>query len=378
MTDLDFAWLRAQQGPMEAQLRALVETSSHTADKPGVDAAGRRLTDVIPLSCRRVESARFGDHLFFDAGGGASQGGVVLVGHHDTVFPREVFSGYVEDGEVARGPGVLDMKGGLVVIAFALQQLERWGLLARVPLTLAVVADEEVGSPESAAHLREAARGASAGLVFEAGRVGDAIITQRKGTLAAVATATGRAAHAGNAHHEGANAIWAMARFIDRAQSLTDHPRGVTVNVGRVQGGVSKNTVPDRCDAWLDGRFVAVDDGAWLTAQLRDAAAGAAVDGATVALDGGVARNPLVRTVESAALRDAYGAAQHASGLGDRESDRVGGGSDASTLADVGVPAIDGLGPRGRGFHTLDEQVERASLVPKAEALVRFLAGRAR
>lgn len=370
------AWLRGQRAAMEERLGALVEASSHTLDKAGVDAAGRVFEAMVPLPCRRVESARYGDHLVFESARAPGEGGVVLVGHHDTVFPREVFSGWRVEGDLGFGPGALDMKGGLVVIAFALQALGRAGLLARCPLALAVVSDEEVGSPESAAHLRALARGADCALVFEAGRAGDRIITQRKGTGAVTVTATGRAAHAGNAHHEGASAIRAMARFIEGAESLTDYARGTTVNVGRVEGGIGKNTVPERCVAEVDLRFTSGAEAAALMGRLGELAASSAIPGTRLALEGGVARNPLSRTDLSAALCDAYNRCQEDAGLSAGEAGLEGGGSDAATTADEGVPSIDGLGPRGRGFHTRDERVELTSLVPKAEALLRFLASR--
>jgi glutamate carboxypeptidase len=360
---------------MEALLRGLVEVSSHTRDAAGVEAAGEVLRAAVPLACRAVRGERYGASLFFDGARPAGDGGVVLVGHHDTVFPREAFTGYRSEGDEAFGPGVLDMKGGLVVMAFALRALDRVGALDRLPLTMASVGDEEAGSPESAPWLAAAARGAAVALVFEAGRAGDAIVTRRKGTLAMTARATGRAAHAGNAHAQGASAIRAMARFIDGAEGLTDYARGLTVNVGTVRGGTSKNTVPADCVAELDGRFERSSDGADLVARLQSLVNLSLVPGTSLALSGGVARSPLERTDASAAWMARYADCQRAAGLGAAEAPAQGGGSDASTTAAAGVPSLDGLGPRGSGFHTLDERVELDSLAPKCEALVRFLLG---
>lgn len=366
---------RGYKKGMQALLRELVEISSHTGDKAGCDRVRDVLIRAIPLRAEVSASARFGDHLFFHGPRPAREGGVILVGHHDTVFPAGKFAGYRDDGAIARGPGVVDMKGGLVVIAFAVRALAERGLLERVPLSVAIVADEEVGSPESAPLLRAAATGARAALVFETGRAGDAIITRRKGTAALQVVFHGTAAHAGAAHDRGANAIWALARFVDAAQKLTDYARGITVNVGKVAGGIGKNTVPDRAEADVDFRFVTRPDGEWLLARLREAAAQAAteVPGTRVEVGGGIGRTPLERTAASAALYESYAACQSAAGLGTAESPLVGGGSDASTCADAGVPSIDGLGPRGSGFHTLDEQVELATLEPKTRALVRYI-----
>jgi glutamate carboxypeptidase len=271
---------------------------------------------------------------------------------------------------------VLDMKGGLVVVAFALRALaETVGLDRVAPVRLVIVADEEVGSPEGQAIIRRATSGAQGALVFEAGRKADLVITRRKGTGAMTAIAHGKAAHAGNAHAEGANAIWALARFVDLAQRCTDYARGVTVNVGTISGGTSKNTVPDRAEAKLDLRFESVADGERLVASLREAAEEAArtVPGTRLELEGGIARQPLERTTESVRLLEAYGEAARAVGLGSGEAPLIGGGSDASTTSAVGIASIDGLGPRGSGFHTKDELIEVATLVPKAQALARFL-----
>lgn len=372
--------LRRRADDLPRLTRAWVEVNSYTENVPGVNRVGEMLREAFALPSLAVEvirSERYGDHLVWrTAAAGAP---ILLVGHHDTVFPPGHFEGWREGGDGrAVGPGALDMKGGLAVIWGALQALDAVGALARLPLAVVCVSDEEVGSPDSRPHLERLARGAACALVFESGRAGDAIVTRRRGTGAVVATASGRAAHAGNAHRDGANAIWALARFIDAAQTLTDYGRGRTVNVGLVGGGTSKNTVPDRAECTLDLRFETSEDARALVDGLHAAAAAAAqaVPGTSIALSGGPRRLPLERTEATAALYAEYAACQRAAGLGDAESPLVGGGSDANTVGAVGVPAIDGLGPRGAGFHTTSEWVDLASFAPKAEALLRFLWGR--
>ena len=279
-------------------------------------------------------------------------------------------------GGRAVGPGALDMKGGLAVIHAALAALEAAGLLAGLPLAVVCVSEEEVGSPTSKPHLERVAKDAQCALVFESGRAGDAIITRRKGVGAMTVVAHGKAAHAGNNHKDGANAIWALSRFVVAAQQLTDYARGVTVNVGEFHGGTSKNTVPERAECKLDLRYETVADAEALVANLRAASDAVAIPGVRLEVSGGANRLPLERTPASAALRDEYAACARASGLGDGEAALLGGGSDANTVAPLGVPAIDGLGPRGAGFHTTTEYVELDTFVPKCEALVRFLWGR--
>lgn len=373
-------WLEGRLLRMEEALASLVEVNSFTDNREGGNQVGALLRDLFRLEGLRgrvVQSQRYADHLVFESDGRPDLRPVALIGHLDTVFPPGKFEGYRKDGALRRGPGVLDMKGGLVVIASALQALaETSGLGALPPLRVVIVSDEEVGSPEGKDVIREVVGGAQAALVFESGRTNDAIITRRKGTGAVTLKAYGRAAHAGNAHHEGANAIWALALAIDRVQRLTDYERGLTVNVGKVWGGQGKNTVPDRAEALVDIRFNTRADGEALIARFREAALAAQqeVAGTRIEIEGGIARDPLERTEESVRLMEAYGAFALASGLQFQEAGLIGGGSDASTSSAMGIPSIDGLGPRGKGFHTVDEYIEVDSLIPKAQALARYLA----
>jgi glutamate carboxypeptidase len=369
------AWLEASRPAIEGLVAELVLLDSHTGDAAGVG----RLVEVLELelgalgfTTARIEAPPWGPHLSFRGPGPGAP--VFLVGHTDTVFPPGTFSGWrVEEG-FGHGPGAFDMKGGLAVMLFGLAAAHRAGLLSRVPVAGLLVSDEEVGSPSSQPHLRRLAAGARAALVFESGRAGDLLVTRRKGTAAVHVAATGVAAHAGNAYRQGKNAIWALARFVDLAQRLTDHERGVTVNVGTIRGGSSKNTVPERAECEVDLRFLTEPDGERLVEALRAACAEAAVEGTRLELTRSSWRAPLARTEASGALAAAYGACQRQCGLSSGESPLVGGGSDGCTTGAMGIPTIDGLGPSGAGFHTREERVELGSLVPKAQALLRYLA----
>jgi glutamate carboxypeptidase len=381
------ARLEDREGAMLAEIEQLCVVNSFTDNVAGGQQVGEILADLcgaIPgLWARRIESesGRYAPHWLFGtrAAEASAEGAVAIVGHLDTVFPPGTFEGFRYDGALARGPGVLDMKGGLVVAIEALRALARAGQLEGIKVVLAIVSDEEVGSPEGRALLQRELRGAACALVLEAGRKGDAVITSRKGTAGVSAKSSGRAAHAGNAHAEGANAIWALARFVDMAQGLTDYERGVTVNVGKFTGGHGKNTVPDAAEALLDFRFITTRDGEAMMEALRDAArrAAEAVPGTRIEISGGIARMPLERTPANIALYEEYAQYAMIAGLGHAEAPLVGGGSDASSTSEIGIPSIDGLGPRGSGFHTREELIETATLVPKAEAIARFLLGRA-
>jgi glutamate carboxypeptidase len=243
-----------------------------------------------------------------------------------------------------------------------------------MPIALVSVGDEEIGSPGSRELLESLGRGCKGALVFEAGRAEDRIITRRKGTGGLTVTVRGRAAHAGNNHADGINAIAAVAQLVTRLVALTDYDRGITVNVGMIGGGDARNTVPAHASCEVDLRFLRVEDGHALVSDIDRAARAVAADtGAEFTLKGGVRRPPLERTDASAELCRLYGECAKTQGLGHDEADLIGGGSDASTLGALGVPSIDGLGPRGRGFHTHDEFIEWPTVVPRIKALVATL-----
>src|SRR5215475_15608588 len=162
-------------GEMLALTRRWVEVNSFTENVAGVNAVGAMLREAFALPslrCTPIESGHegFGDHLVWRTPAAASAAPIVLIGHHDTVFPPGHFEGWREDGGRATGPGALDMKGGLSVIRGALAALDEVGGLADLPLVVVCVADEEVGSPSSQPHLQALARGAACVLVFESGR----------------------------------------------------------------------------------------------------------------------------------------------------------------------------------------------------------------
>jgi glutamate carboxypeptidase len=356
-------------------LERWVEINSFTENLVGVNRMADALeADFAPLHLlfARHRGDGLGDHLVWrtPAWDRLPDRRVLLVGHHDTVFPPGTFETFERDGDRVRGPGALDMKGGLLVVRTAFLALAEVGALDDVPVALITVADEEIGSPTSRELIEELARGARAGLVLESGRRDDSIVTRRKGTGSIKVRARGKAAHAGNAHADGVNAIWGLARLIDRLQNLTDYDRGITINVGLVAGGEAKNTVPAQAECGVDIRFVHAVDGTDLVGAIDQAARSVSSEsGVTFSLEGGVRRPPLERSDSSGALYRLYAESARRFGLGGAESGLVGGGSDANTISAIGVPVIDGLGPRGAGFHTHDEYIELSTIVPRAQAL---------
>lgn len=384
-------------------LRRLVDQPSHTLAKDDVEAAARILdaeAEALGLVIERVADPRgkFADHRVYRTPATRDEDRtLVLVGHVDTVYPRSM--GFLrmtrddgpagpETGDAIRGPGVLDMKSGLTAMLFALRALraaepELW---ARLRLRLVCVSDEEVGSPSSAALYERLAPRLSAGLVFESGRVGDRIVTSRAGSGSFELVVRGRAAHAGNQHAQGINAIAVLARLVLAAEAITDYARGILVNVGIVSGGTAKNTVPDEARCVIDCRFLTVADAQEVVARMRALAADPFGDEpnvperlreAKVELHGGIARPPMEVIEGTQALRLRYEAHAAAAGLQVGEAPRQGGGSDANLLAPLGVPCIDGLGPAGEHFHNPAEWSSLASLRRRTQALACLLADEA-
>ncbi len=392
---LDAAVARAFEAEQVPFFARLVEAPSHTHAREDVEAAARLVeaeARSLGLAVERVPDpdGRFADHrVFASPAAGPADRGLLLVGHIDTVFPRSMGflhfrRGTGDEADLVFGPGTLDMKSGLSCILFALRAVAEVcpDFLERVPLRFLCNTDEEVGSPSSAPLVRRLAPLATRALVFEGGREADRIITRRKGGASFTVEVEGVAAHAGNEHDKGVNAILALAYVIPKIESWTDYGAGTTLNVGIVEGGTAKNTVPDRARCVVDARFTTMDEARRVERAMQDLAAdpfeGIAVPDrvrrARFRLSGGITRPPMEATEATQRLRRDYEVCAAAVGLGTGEAPLQGGGSDANLLAAEGVPVIDGLGPYGRHFHNPREFSSLSSLLRRTQALARFLA----
>lgn len=372
-------WITSRAAEIDAALGRLVEVNSFSGNQTSGNEVVTRLVELftIPgLTAQRVPSGRFADHLVFRSKGQRGEEPIALLGHSDTVFPPGTFEGYRVDGALRRGPGVYDMKGGLVSIAFALKAIASEGSIDTLPpLRIVIVSDEEVGSPEGGPLIRAFIGGAQACLVFEPGRKNDAIVTERQGTGSVICKAHGKAAHSGNNYWDGVSAIRTLSRFVDAAEALSDKTSGTIVNVGTFTGGTSKNTVPAEASAGVDLRFQTAADGEKLVERLRQVAntTASSVPGAKLEIEPGPMRPPMNKAAGVDELRSRYGKAARAVGLSGDEAPRQGGGSDGNTAAALGIPTIDALGPRGSGFHTSDECIEFETLIQRTRALAAFL-----
>ena len=257
------AWLAPRFDEMEALLRRLVDIDSNSFDKTGTDNVADAVIDVLAadgIAVERFPKQGFGDVLRAEVPGSGTNTYALMMGHRDTVFKKGTVAtrGYTRNGDMAFGPGVCDMKAGLVANIFTLRAIKAAGGLP-FPVVALFTADEEIGSPTGRSEIETAARGARAVFNTEPGRVSGNVVTGRKGGGSFHITITGRAAHSGVAHKEGASAIEALARKIVRLHALTNYDTGITTNVGIIKGGNNHNTVAPWAEAELDLRFVTLE-----------------------------------------------------------------------------------------------------------------------
>lgn len=350
-----------------AFIRQFVALESPSTDRPALDACGRWLAGELERAGARVErlpGAPTADHVLARWPGG--RGRVLLAGHFDTVWPvGQIARMPIEqrDGRLF-GPGVLDMKAGLSIGLLAARVIAGLaGDTARPQISLLATSDEEVGSATSRAAIERLAREHDAVLVLEPALPGGAVKTARKGVGEFEVVAHGVSSHAGADPGAGASAVRELARQILAIDALNDAARGVTVNVGVIDGGTRSNVVAERARALVDVRISRAEDAAAVDRAMR---ALAPVD-ARVRLDvrGGINRPPMVRTAGVARLYES--AREVAAAMGrDLAEGATGGASDGNFTAALGVPTLDGLGALGDGPHALHEHVVINELAPRA------------
>ena len=333
-----------------SDLDALLEVRKHL-EKLIVDRTG-----IEPFV---YETAGRHDVVKFSYGEGEEK--VVVVGHYDTVHPIGALP-YVIDGNKLKGPGVYDMKSGLVSAIWAIKAYQDLGIDPGKKIVCVFNGDEETGSKDSTEIIKENVKGAKAALVPEPCTAGGDLKTGRKGNMKFKVTIHGKAAHAGNAHQEGINALEEMAHEILFVQSLTDYAAGTTVNVGVAKGGTKVNVVPDTAVFDVDCRFKSMVE----RQRVIDAVCGiqTTVPGATVEVEFIDGKLPMEETEGNMALFAIAKACGDKLGLS-FASKFVGGGSDGNTISAMGIPTLDGLGAYGDHAHSPEEFLYIDQLIPR-------------
>jgi glutamate carboxypeptidase len=370
------AWLDTQYEPMVALLGALVDTDSGSQDKAGVDRAGQILQahlEARGVACEVTDHPTAG--FFLQAtvpAQGTANDHVLLLGHRDTVFPTGTAKArpFRVEGKLAFGPGVSDMKAGLVMNAFVLEAFARAGGAA-LPLVGLFTSDEEIASPASRPVIEAAARGARAVFNAEPGRAagpGGNVVSGRKGAMFLTVEVTGVPAHSGGAHDKGVSAIEELCRKVVQLHALTDYASGTTVNVGLIEGGVSINTVAPFAKARVDVRFTTVAAMAAAEAAVAKILETTHLAGTATRLASRAAFLPLEQTPANRALFEHYAAAAADLGLS-IGGEYTGGSADSGYTSAIGAPTLCGTGPIGARAHTPDEFCDLDSMPVRAKAL---------
>jgi glutamate carboxypeptidase len=373
LADAVQAYLRAHTKQMLATLAALVRTESPTGDPEAQAEVQDLLTRLLRMLGCRVQfvpgGPDSGGHLYARPAD-RPQGRPVqlLVGHCDTVWPRGTIDTmpFTVDGNEVRGPGVFDMKGGLVQLLFALAALQRTGAALPVVPIVFINSDEERGSPTSRRPLRRLARCAHRAFVLEPALGLDGRLkTARKGGGRFTVRIDGESAHAGLDPEGGSSAILELSHVVQRLHALSDPEAGISVNVGTIQGGTQPNVIADTSVAQVDVRVCTSEQARALERTIRTL--DATTPGTSLTVDGGFGRLPMNPSPAARRLWDRACEAARQLGI-ELDEGRSGGVSDANTISQY-TPTLDGLGPVGDGAHArhefcyVDKMVERSALL---------------
>ncbi len=383
VADRDLAALRARIAAAEpdllADLERLVNLDCGSYTREGVNEVASWTAGFLARLGGEVTrhadpAGALGDTVeavFRGAPGGPR---ALLVGHTDTVFPVGTAAERpfrLVDG-IATGPGVTDMKAGLLTLLYGLRAVLTDGALPFERVTVIANPDEEIGSPVSTAHVRRVASESDVAFVLECARANGDVVSARKGTVDYVVTITGRAAHAGVEPEKGRSAILEAAHQVVGLHALSGRWPGVTCNVGVVTGGTRPNVVAEGAVLEVDLRAVDRAGMEAATAAVQALAAAPTVPDVVVAAVEAGRHWPMEKLAHSQRL------VEHAQALAERLGFTVrdaatGGASDANTTAGMGVPTLDGLGPIGGLDHSPDEWLDAASIVPRTTLFAALL-----
>jgi len=358
-------------------IRDMVEIESPSDNKQAVDRVSALVASRFEGMGGRIRfhrTANFGNHLQVDFDSPHRAKPVLLLGHYDTVYPLGTLAQMpcrLEKGRLY-GPGVYDMKAGIALMMTAVDALRSsHGELPRA-VTVLLVSDEEVGSESSRVITEILAKKSAEVLVCEPsyGPRG-AVKTARKGIGEYLLKVTGKASHSGLDFEKGQSAIVELAAQIGKISTLVDLKRGLTLNVGTMQGGTRVNVVPAEASATIDVRIARIKDGKDIDKKLR--ALKPVNRKCKLQISGGLTRPPMERTK---GIADLYKKAVSISReLGWKlEEAAVGGGSDGNFTAGLGIPTLDGLGAVGEGAHSSHESIEVSTLPRRAALLAGLLA----
>jgi len=359
------------------ELRPLINVDCGTYTVEGIafiaNEIAAKYTAMNGWSIKQVDCGKAGIGLEVRNKPDAEDIDVLLLGHMDTVFPVGTAAErpMTTDAMKAYGPGVSDMKSGLLNVVYALRHIDQ-SVLDELSICVCMNPDEETGSLYSVDWIQTTAKQAKHVLVAEAARADGGLVKARKGMARYKMTFKGKAAHAGNEPENGRSAITEMANWILATNAMTNFESGTTLNVGVIAGGAGANIVPDLATAIVDVRFWDNSEYDHVDTALNGMTQTPFVDGVSIELTREAYKPSMVPTEQTQALMKLVeeSAQELAIKINWKEA---GGGSDANNTAILGVPTLDGLGPIGAGFHSADEYLLLESIEPRIQLLMRVL-----
>lgn len=359
------------------ELRPLVDVDCGTYTLEGNECIAAqfeaKFAQLAGWQVTRIDCGKAGVGLEIRNQPQSEQIDVMLIGHMDTVFPVGTAAQrpMSTDEDKAYGPGVSDMKSGLLNIVYAMRNLDQ-AVLDKLSICICMNPDEETGSLHSVDWILSVAKQAKTVLVAEAARADGGLVKARKGMARYKLTFNGVAAHAGNEPEKGRSAITEMANWILAINSMTNFESGTTLNVGVVSGGAGANIVPEHAQAIVDVRFWNNAEYDAIDTKINAKAQKPFGEGVTVQVEREAYKPSMVPSEETQALMALVQTAADELAI-DINWKEVGGGSDANNTAILGVPTLDGLGPIGAGFHSDQEYLLLASIEPRIKLLMRVL-----
>lgn len=365
------SWLDGEEDGLIERLRGLVDINSGLDNPNGrgqvLDVLQRKY-ESLGFVCRRLRHEQGFVHLIAARPSRKTDATkVMLVGHVDTVFDStSTFLTFQREGEWASGPGVGDMKGGLVVTQALLGSLAHVNRIDDFDWVIVHNSDEEIGSPTSREVLERLAADRDLCLGFEIGRRSGGVVRSRAGVGAFFITVHGRAAHAGMEPHLGASAILSAAKLTTAISALADPSQHTSVNIGKILGGERRNIVADHCKLEVDVRVRSASEATRVEAALRALCDDLAVEGTSAEIFGRMSRPPWQRTAASDRLAKHFQDVAGELGI-QLDAEDTGGGADTNFAGSLGIPTIDGLGPVGQGAHTHHERIQLHTLITRAK-----------
>lgn len=365
---------RVDSDAILGNIRNIVEIESPSRHAAGVnrvlETIARSFEGTGAASERELTADSFGDILLVRCDPTRNEPGILVLSHMDTVHPVGTLASkltYRREGDRVYGPGIYDMKGGLMLAVEAFRRIAQARRRTKLPITFLFTPDEELSSPVSRRVIEREARGQRYVLVTEPARDGGKVVTERKGIGVFVIRTRGRPAHAGGDPDKGRNAIVAMAEIVLAINVLNDPRRGITTSVGLIAGGTARNTVAEECMIEVDLRFCDPANASEMEAKLK--ALKSSRPDIETTVTGKITRPPFVHGRGVDLVFDKAATIAKEIGFNLKRAPRVGGGSDGNFTVAMGIPTLDGLGVDGDGAHTNHEYMLFSSIEPRTRLL---------